>query len=52
VHIYFAMRPEKFVITKSMVFGSMPKDYYLQHHDPERWAVAQGESSTGASAAD
>jgi len=43
VHIYFALRPEKFVITKSMVFGSMPRDYYLEHHDPERWVV----TSTG-----
>ena len=47
VHIYFAMRPEKFVLTKSMVFGSLPKEYYLEHHDPERWVV-EG-SSKGAS---
>jgi cytochrome b subunit of formate dehydrogenase len=48
VHIYFAMRPEKFVLTKSMVFGTLPKEYYLEHHDPERWVV-EG-SSKGASA--
>jgi len=48
VHIYFALRPEKFVITKSMVFGSLPRDYYLRHHDPERWVVApKGESAHG-----
>ena len=41
-HIYFALRPEKFVITKSMVFGTMPREYYLEHHDPERWAVTGG----------
>jgi cytochrome b subunit of formate dehydrogenase len=40
VHIYFAIRPEKLVITKSMIFGSLPKEYYLEHHDPERWVVA------------
>ena len=50
VHIYFAMRPEKFVLTKSMVFGSLPKEYYLEHHDPERWAVEGAGSSKGASA--
>jgi cytochrome b subunit of formate dehydrogenase len=50
VHIYFAMRPEKFVLTKSMVFGSLPKEYYLSHHDPERWVVAESSSSKGASA--
>jgi cytochrome b subunit of formate dehydrogenase len=48
VHIYFALRPEKFVITKSMVFGSMPKEYYLSHHDPERWVVeSKAESAHG-----
>jgi cytochrome b subunit of formate dehydrogenase len=52
VHIYFALRPEKFVITKSMVFGDLPKEYYLEHHDPERWAVNGGsdESSKRAKA--
>ncbi|HYL37786.1 MAG TPA: cytochrome b/b6 domain-containing protein [Bryobacteraceae bacterium] len=51
VHIYFAVRPEKFVLTKSMVFGSLPKEYYLEHHDPERWAVeASSGSSKGAKA--
>ena len=51
IHIYFAMRPEKFVITKSMVFGSLPKEYYLSHHDTERWVVAETSStSKGASA--
>ena len=49
-HIYFALRPEKFVITKSMVFGTLPREYYLEHHDPERWAVtpkAQGQAAHG-----
>lgn len=49
-HIYFALRPEKFVITKSMVFGSMPREYYLEHHDPERWVVTstgQGQAAHG-----
>jgi cytochrome b subunit of formate dehydrogenase len=51
VHIYFAVRPEKFVLTKSMVFGSLPKEYYLEHHDPERWAVEAGSGpSKGAKA--
>jgi cytochrome b subunit of formate dehydrogenase len=50
VHVYFALRPEKLVITKSMVFGSLPKEYYLEHHDPERWVVETTSSSRGASA--
>jgi len=38
IHIYFAVRPEKFVITKSMIFGTLDKEHYLEHHDPSRWA--------------
>jgi cytochrome b subunit of formate dehydrogenase len=38
VHIYFALRPEKLVITKSMVLGTLDREHYLEHHDPERWA--------------
>jgi len=40
-HIYFALRPEKFVITKSMVYGTLPREYYLEHHDPDRWTVTK-----------
>jgi hypothetical protein len=29
------------VITKSMVVGTIPREYYLEHHDPERWAVTK-----------
>jgi cytochrome b subunit of formate dehydrogenase len=36
-HVYFALRPEKFDITKSMVFGTMSREHYLEHHDPSRW---------------
>jgi formate dehydrogenase subunit gamma len=39
VHVYFGIRPEKLPITKSMVFGYMSRDFYLEEHDPERWAV-------------
>ncbi|HEY6347409.1 MAG TPA: cytochrome b/b6 domain-containing protein [Bryobacteraceae bacterium] len=39
VHIYFAVRPEKLVITKSMITGSLDRDHYLEHHDPERWPL-------------
>jgi cytochrome b subunit of formate dehydrogenase len=40
-HIYFAIRPEKFFITKSMIFGSISREKYLEHHDPQRWVVAE-----------
>jgi hypothetical protein len=34
-----AVRPEKLDITKSMIFGSMRREFYLQHHDPHRWRL-------------
>lgn len=45
-HIYFAMRPDKFWMTRSMLFGSIDREKYLDHHDPARWVVPQ-ESSEG-----
>jgi len=39
VHVYFAIRPEKLDITKSMIFGSMKREFYLEHYDPERWKI-------------
>jgi cytochrome b subunit of formate dehydrogenase len=39
IHVYFAIRPEKIEITKSMIFGTMSRDFYLQEHDPERWRI-------------
>jgi cytochrome b subunit of formate dehydrogenase len=39
MHVYFGLRPEKRAITKSMIFGWMDRDFYLEEHDPERWKV-------------
>src|SRR6202453_2475347 len=39
IHVYFAVRPEKLNITKSMIFGSMSREFYLEHYDPQRWIV-------------
>jgi cytochrome b subunit of formate dehydrogenase len=36
-HIYFALRPEKLWITRSMIFGWVTKRNYLEYHDPDRW---------------
>jgi cytochrome b subunit of formate dehydrogenase len=38
IHVYFAVRPEKRDITKSMISGSMRREFYLEHYDSERWA--------------
>ncbi len=48
VHVYFAVRPEKLDITKSMIFGSMKREFYLKHYDPERWTI-EGLSSSSKS---
>ena len=49
-HIYFAIRPEKLELTKGMIFGSVSREHYLDHHDPERWPVSDETSSAPDSA--
>jgi cytochrome b subunit of formate dehydrogenase len=44
VHIYFAIRPEKLWITRSMIVGWITGAEYRAHHDPARW---QPEPKTG-----
>jgi len=46
MHVYFGLRPEKLPITKSMIFGWMDRDFYLQEHDPKRWVVETSPPST------
>ena len=48
MHVYFGLRPEKLPITKTMVFGWMDRDFYLQEHDPARWVVEGVSSSSPA----
>ena len=40
-HVYFAVRPEKWWITKSMLLGWITRRQYLEHHEPERWRVSR-----------
>ena len=47
-HIYFAVRPEKLFITKSMIFGWMSREKYLEHYDPQRWVVGERAPEPGA----
>lgn len=39
VHVYFAIRPEKRWLTRSMFTGWISLDRYLEHYDPVRWPV-------------
>lgn len=41
-HIYFAIRPEKRWMTRSMVWGWIQREEYLLHHDPARWVLNGG----------
>lgn len=38
-HIYFAIRPEKWWLTRSMIRGWITREEYLGHYDPERWSL-------------
>jgi cytochrome b subunit of formate dehydrogenase len=44
-HVYFAVRPEKWWITKAMLVGWITRRQYLEHHEPSRWRVGRGPSS-------
>src|SRR5712691_3433378 len=44
-HVYFAVRPEKWWITKAMILGWITRRQYLEHHEPSRWPVGSGPSS-------
>jgi cytochrome b subunit of formate dehydrogenase len=48
-HIYFAVRPEKLFLTKSMIFGWITRQKYIEHHDPERWPVGEDASKPAPS---
>jgi hypothetical protein len=43
-HVYFALRPDLFWITKGMIFGTISRREYLEHHDPTRWNVRKNKA--------
>lgn len=53
VHVYFAIRPEKLWITRSMILGWITRDEYVENHDPDRWVIdshSDSDTRTGAAA--
>lgn len=40
-HIYFAVRPEKWWITWSMIRGWIDREHYLANFDPAKWVVTE-----------
>ena len=39
MHVYFALRPEKWLYTRAMLRGSITRQEFEEHHDPQRWQV-------------
>lgn len=39
LHVYFALRPEKLLYTRSMILGWITREEYAEHHDPSRWRI-------------
>lgn len=42
MHVYFAVRPEKLWITRSMIVGWITRREFHDHHDPAKWSPAPG----------
>jgi thiosulfate reductase cytochrome b subunit len=42
-HVYFAVRPEKLWMTRSMFHGWISREDYVRHHDPQRWPEPDAE---------
>ena len=51
-HVYFAVRPEKWWITKSMILGWITRRQYLEHHDPDRWNIDRSDRSVRSDPSD
>lgn len=39
IHVYFALRPDEFYLTKSMFRGWITRKEYRDHHDTDQWRV-------------
>jgi hypothetical protein len=48
-HLYFAARPDKLWITKSIFRGWITREEYLSHHNPERWPATPPPSESQGS---
>lgn len=38
IHVYFALRPDEWHLTRSMLRGWISRKEYQDHYDPQRWA--------------
>lgn len=51
-HVYFAIRPEKRWMTRSMIKGWITREEYLTHYDPAKWSVGEGQDAVEAGGSD
>jgi formate dehydrogenase subunit gamma len=51
VHVYFAFRPEKLWLTRSMILGWITGSEYAIQHDPARWRIAKRRAANRQGAA-
>ncbi|WP_419162617.1 cytochrome b/b6 domain-containing protein [Candidatus Palauibacter sp.] len=49
-HVYFAIRPEKRWMTRSMIKGWITREEYLEHYDPAMWTLGSGSAGAEAGA--
>jgi formate dehydrogenase subunit gamma len=42
IHIYFALRPDEWRLTRSMFRGWITRREFEEHHDADRWAAGKG----------
>jgi len=41
IHVYFALRPDEWRLTRSMFRGWITSKEYRDHHDPKRWQAKE-----------
>ena len=51
IHIYFALRPDEWHLTRSMFRGWMTRKEYQDHFDPKRWNASDESCNPGPSGA-
>lgn len=51
-HIYFALRPKEWPITRSMITGSMSVEAYAEKYSPRSWSVGGETSADGGTPED
>lgn len=46
-HIYFAIRPQEWEVTRSMITGNVPINMYAEKYDPRSWTVGNHGTTDG-----